>query len=239
MFADIHADLESIVRAYAYAESHGYFFMSLGDLVDRGDKPYETVMFMLDKMKAGVAGFVRGNHDDKFVRFHQGRDVRFSRDGRATLESVGEGRMTDFLDAYTEIYNMPVVADICHRLDDIVLVHAATHHTVWDGSQQLSKSGIYRALVGETNNEYDEEGYPVRLYSWVDEIPAGKCVIVGHDRAPVYNKLITEPLVIDNESGGRVIFLDTGCGKGGFLSGAVITHDKHKFKFSHFESFKA
>lgn len=237
VFADVHGDIKSIERAYEYASANDLFFMSLGDLVDRGPNPYEVVMFMHQKMKQGAAGFTIGNHDDKFVRFHQGREVRFSKDGRATIESVGEARMKEFLEAYTEMSTMPVVSGICHKIDDFVFVHAATHRTTWDGSATLSKSGISRALVGKTSKEYDDEGYPIRLYSWVDKVPTGKCVIVGHDRAPIHRKYITEPLVVQNAQGGKVIFLDTGCGKGGFLSGAVITHDK-KFKFSHFVSFK-
>jgi hypothetical protein len=65
----------------------------------------------------------------------------------------------------------------------------------------------------------------------------GKTVMVGHDRAPVFNTVITEPMVRTNSKGGKVIFMDTGCGKGGFLSGAVIFADKNRFVVDHFESF--
>jgi hypothetical protein len=76
------------------------------------------------------------------------------------------------------------------------------------------------------------------LYNWVDEIPMGRTVMVGHDRMPVFNVPITEPMVKTNSNGGKAIFIDTGCGKGGFLTGAVILHDKKKFVIDSYKEFK-
>jgi len=43
---------------------------------------------------------------------------------------------------------------------------------------------------------------------------------------------------ITNATGGKVIFMDTGCGKGGFLTGAVILHGKKGFVLDRFVEFK-
>ena len=95
------------------------------------------------------------------------------------------------------------------------------------------------ALVGEVDGNVYEDGYPVRLYNWVDDIPMGKTVIVGHDMRPMFAKnLLTEPLVVNNTNGGRAVFMDTGCGKGGKLSGAVYLKDKKdKLMFTEFKAF--
>jgi len=57
------------------------------------------------------------------------------------------------------------------------------------------------------------ETLPVRTYRWVETIPAGWTVIVGHD---VRSR--TAPPIMANAAGGRAIFLDTGAGAGGRLS---------------------
>src|SRR5271165_4267406 len=82
VIGDVHADYESFMAAHYYAETHNLFLMSLGDLVDRGSFPFETVFKMHESMKAGKAGFTIGNHDNKYHRFHNGARVSFSSDAK-------------------------------------------------------------------------------------------------------------------------------------------------------------
>lgn len=238
VFGDIHSEYDSLRRAHDYAEAHNYFFMSLGDLVDRGLEPFETVLYMHNLINLNKAGFTIGNHDDKYRRFYKGSKVRFSEEAKMTLTYVGDNRQSEFLEKYTEIVEHPIHSSMFHIFDDIVLTHAASHSSMWDSTQKFSKEAHARALVGEVSGEVYSNGYPVRLYNWVEEIPIGKTVIVGHDRSPIFNILISEPLVRSNKNGGKAIFLDTGCGKGGHLTGAVILLHNNKFKFDSFVDFK-
>ena len=238
VIGDIHADYETFLRACNHAESNNLFLMSLGDLVDRGSFPFETVSKMRDLMMAGKAGFTVGNHDDKYRRFHKGNKVSFSADAKRTLADVGPERQEEFLRIYAEVVEAADFSALVHHFDDITLVHAASHKSMWaDKAGVLKDAARSRALYGETNGETHPDGFPVRLYTWIEEIPMGKTVIVGHDRKPIFNVSITEPLVRTNANGGKAIFIDTGCGKGGFLTGAVITHKKH-FNIDHYVEFK-
>lgn len=234
---DVHADLASFERAASFARTGNYFLLSLGDIVDRGDNPYEVVESMAQIVRDGIGGFVIGNHDDKFGRFSRGNKVQFSVDGNRTLEQVGPSRLPKFLELYNSIMDDSMLSGIYHTFDDIILTHAASHPAMW-GVGTFGKSARNRALVGETNGELHQDGYPVRLYNWIDEIPMGKTVIVGHDRMPIHDVLILEPLTVRNAQGGRAVFIDTGCGKSGFLSGALITHTKSRFVLDTFLEFK-
>lgn len=238
VFADVHGDFESFMRAYDYAKSENYFFMSLGDLVDRADKPYEVVTTMSDIVYNGRGGMVVGNHDNKYAKLHQGKSVRLSKDGANTMASVGEERRQHFLDMYVRMMSDTMMSGMFHTFDDITLVHGAGHPDMWSTTGKFGSSAQSRALYGQTNGDTNTDGYPVRLYDWIEEVPTGKTVMVGHDRTPVFNRPMTVPLVIKNLHGGQAIFLDTGCGKGGFLSGAVILHGKKSFKFDKFVEFK-
>ena len=239
VFGDVHGDYVSFKRAYDYAKSENFFFMSLGDLVDRDRQPYEVVEAMYNAMYDGRAGFTVGNHDNKYYRFANGAKVSFSRDAQRTFEDVGEERKEEFMRMYCGIIEMPMQSAIFHRFDDILLVHAAAHKEMWDPTvTKLGKSAQSRALVGETINEIGADGYPIRLYNWVEDVPMGKTVVIGHDKQPVDNIPIEKPLHMTNKNGGKVIFMDTGCGKGGFLSGMVILHDKKGFKVDSFMEFK-
>ena len=238
VIGDVHSDYESLLSAYHHAETHNLFFMSLGDLVDRGPFPFETVSKMSELMKAGKAGLTIGNHDDKFHRFYFGSKVGLSYDSRRTLADVGPDRQQEFLMMYSNIINTPFYSSIFHLFDDIILVHAASHPSMWDSTKKFNSSARSRALYGETNGELHSDGFPVRLYTWIDEIPSEKIVIVGHDRKPIDNVAITCPLVKINSNGGKAIFIDTGCSKGGFLTGVVIKHNKKQFKIDYYVEFK-
>lgn len=236
--ADIHGDIESLTRAVKFARSENYFIVFLGDLVDRGKYPFETVKLVHEIVYDGHGAFIIGNHDDKMHRYAKGADVRFSRDATRTLEDVGTDRMDEFLKMYTSLCEDKFFTSFYHHFGDISMVHAAVHPSMWEDTKVIKKEAKYRFIVGETNGKSDEDGYPVRLYSWISEIPSGKTVIVGHDRAPIHNVLIDKPMVCTNENGGKAIFLDTGCGKGGYLSGALILHDKNGFRFEKLIDFR-
>ena len=238
VFGDVHAEYDFLLRAYHYARSHNYFFMSLGDLVDRGDKPFETVKLMADAMHESHAGFTMGNHDDKFMRYSHGAKVSFSIDGHRTWTDVGKERRDEFMHMYAYMMGTPMYSSIYHKFRDIVTVHGASHPSIWDSTVRAGSEARSRFLYGEVNGEKYPDGLPVRLYNWIDEIPMGKTVIVGHDRSPIHNVHIMEPLVVKGSNGGTAVFMDTGAGKGGFLSGAVVKFDKNSFNIEKFVDFK-
>lgn len=235
---DIHGNYTLFKKAYDYARSKHLFFMSLGDLVDRDRQPYEVIKLMYEIVSSGLGGIAIGNHDDKFRRYADGAKVSFSKDGKQTLDDVGPERMEDFLKMYVSIVDHGTFSGLFHKFDDIVLVHAASHHRMWESNPIIGKNEKSRFIVGETNGEKMPDGYPVRLYNWIDNIPTGKTLIVGHDKMPIHSIDITEPMIVSNKNGGKVIFLDTGCGKGGFLTGAIILHGKNGFAFNEFIEFK-
>jgi protein phosphatase len=237
VFGDVHGDYESFRSAHDFAKRENFFFMSLGDLVDRAHNPFEVVRDMYDAMYDGRAGFVIGNHDEKHYRAAKGNKVSFSRDGKQTIDDVGVDRIDEFHRMYSAIVEDTMFSNLFHTFDDITLVHAASHPCIWDNGP-IKKTEKSRFLVGETNGKTMADGYPVRLYNWIDEIPIGKTVMVGHDRMPIRNIPIEKPMQVSNKTGGKVIFLDTGCGKGGFLTGAVMLVGKKGFRIDNFVEFK-
>ena len=236
VFSDVHADFESFMRAHDYARTHNLFFMSLGDLVDRGPFPFETVHKMYLIVDDGQGGLTIGNHDDKFRRYANGAKVKFSVDAKRTLADVGPEREADFLLYYKTLVETPVYSGYYHSFGDIILTHAAYHESMCYGTK-FGDSAKSRALYGEVTGEIYEDGYPVRYYGWIDEVPMGRTVIVGHDRMP-FNKVSEFPVMKSNKNGGKVVFLDTGCGKGGYLSAAVVKCKDGKFFIEEIVGFK-
>ncbi len=239
VFGDVHGDYDSIKRAYDYAVSENFFFMSLGDLVDRSHMPFETVKLMHDVVQEGRGSLIIGNHDDKFYQYATGETVRFSTDAKQTLVDVGPAREREFLDMYVALMESRFSA-LYLNFDDFFFVHAAAHSAMFHSTSNIRKEEVFRYLTGETNGQRQPDGFPVRLYNWVNDIPKGKTVLIGHDRTPYdYTKLLVNPKEVINAQDGRVIFMDTGCGKGGHLSGAVIMPNKKgRFEFVEYKEFK-
>ena len=55
----------------------------VGDLVDRGPNSPDVLRIVMDMAERGQAFSVIGNHDDKFLRWLKGRNVKIAQRARA------------------------------------------------------------------------------------------------------------------------------------------------------------
>ncbi len=212
VIGDVHGHVDRLRAAAGDADR----IMLLGDLVDRGPDSAGVIRLALDWMEQGRAQLVRSNHDDKLYRFFKGRRIRMNRDLSQTIRQINDAKdsaeLRDrFMKAYAETPHI-------RRTGHYIFAHAAIssyhfaqpEHPV--SLTRMRKRIEQMALFGEINGARDEDGKPIRMYDWVDDLPAHVTAVVGHDcRAD-------QPFVQETASGARAIFLDTGCGKGGPLS---------------------
>ena len=250
-FSDIHAHAEKLKKGIRYAIKNDLFIVFLGDLVDGHDKPLETVVTVKQLLDEDRAVLVIGNHDDKFHRYAKGNKVILKGAQKRTLEDVPEDKREFFLQTITDIVTHRNSA-LTHRLHNWTFIHGAAHKTVWDDRDNLHKSAKHRALYGQSSGKMEPLGwrklipdairdtdkdFPVREYDWVDDIPADQNVVVGHDRNPMGKKLKkTGPHTHAGELGGKAVFTDMGCGKGGQLCLAVFSVDGEKVEMTGHEA---
>jgi len=224
-FSDIHAHAKKLKKGIRYAIKNDLFMVFLGDLVDGHDQPLETVSVVKKLLDEDRAVMVIGNHDDKFHRYAKGNPVELKGANKKTLEDVPEEHRDMFLQMMTDVVTHKNAA-YTHRIGNWTFVHGSAHRTLWDDRDNLQKKAKHRALYGQVNGERDADDFPVRLYNWVDEIPGGQNVVVGHDRKPMGTHLKkTGPHTHEGELGGKAVFTDMGCGKGGKLCLAVFSVD--------------
>lgn len=241
VFSDVHAEYDSLLKGLERADEINLFPVFIGDLIDGGDQPYEVVETVHEYITNGAAAMTIGNHDDKFYRYAIGNPVRFGNANRETFEALPEGTTEDFLQ---------MIIDICEdensaytfRFGSFRFVHGGYHPSLWEDPREMVVRRSHRAyaLYGETNGEVTPDNFPVRLYKWADKVPDGKVVVVGHDRNPNGVNLVGDaPLIRKNDDGGRVIFTDTGSGKGGHLTMLELpfTEDRKDLKIGGYEAF--
>lgn len=172
----------------------------LGDLVDRGPDTPHVLRLVMDMVAQGRALCVPGNHDMKFLKKLQGRDVKIAHGLAETLAQMEQetpafrAEVKQFLDGLVSHY----------VLDDgkLVVAHAGMKETM----QGRGSSAVRAfALYGETTGETDEFGLPVR-YNWAGEYRGRAMVVYGHTPVPVPEWL------------NHTLNIDTGCVFGGKLT---------------------
>ena len=172
----------------------------LGDLVDRGPRILDSLRIVRNMMADGVALCVAGNHDDKLLRWLNGKQVQIkhglersvaelepmSAEDRASIAAFLGGLRTHYL------------------LDGgrLVVAHAGLREEMHHSE---SSSVRHFCLYGETTGETDEFGWPVR-FNWAAEYRGQAMVVYGH--TPV-----REPEWLNN-----TVNIDTGAVFGGRLT---------------------
>lgn len=206
---DVHGD----AAGFAAACKTDRFVVQLGDLTDRGEDSTGALRRALDLLDAGRGLFLLGNHDHKLRRALLGRLTRMDADLVATIAGLDPGLRARAAAAIA-------AAPAWLRHGDALFVHGGFHTAMLDNPAPPDAGArrpdglVARALFGETTGRVMADGYPERVYRWVDRIPPGLRVYCGHSVRASDGR----PLVQRGAMGGEAVFVDTGAGKGGHLS---------------------
>ena len=237
IIGDVHNESNLLGHAIDYALLNELRIVFVGDLVDYGPTPTETIHMAYDLMNNHNAIFIEGNHDNKINRYLLGNDVTISHGMVPTIEALKSDKVSN---AFKSIYEnmLPLLV-----IGDTHITHGAFTKSYWTDEVDVKAQNRAR-LYGEIDKskpfvEWNGQQYPARTYAWVDSIPSGKTVIVGHDRSPfhetpAFESNINEVVQQTNALGGTVVFTDTGAGKGGFVSGVVLDEQGNVEEVIHF-----
>lgn len=210
VIGDVHGHVSSLQQAVEGADS----IVLLGDLVDRGPDSPGCLRLALDLLDQGRARLVRSNHDDKLFRALKGNQVRTGPALEKTLADLSAATdSTALIQRFLQTFpSLPFVTEVGRY----AMAHGAISAGFFappPGEEAQDNAAPHMALYGQVDGSFDKRGRPIRRYEWVDDIPEGRTAIVGHDRRD-NNRIYIQ----SGKLGGRAIFLDTGCGKGGPLS---------------------
>ena len=210
---DVHGEVGRLREALEWARSRSHFVWLLGDVVDYGKQTLETVDVVHDAVMRGEAAMVLANHERKIARWlnREGDNLRISDGNRVTITALERLSSRDRNRWIGRFRALLAHTALLQQFDDLTLAHAAVHPSLWSAPEQ--KAVEHYAVYGESDHC---AGYYRRTHRWIDAVPAGQMVIVGHEIVAEY------PMVCTGAKGGKVVFLDTGCGKGGVLSSADL-----------------
>lgn len=207
--SDIHNEYYTAKKAVELAFEKNLLIVFLGDMVDGGAWPTETVLLVKQVLDEKLGIMIIGNHDDKLYRYAIGNDVKLAQAQIDTLNSTPDQAL--FLETMRDIYTHPLATFYAY-VDNYMFVHGAVDPSVWGHPDEVNKKQKAMCLYGEVDGTRDETGWPKRTYSWCESVPAGHSVFVGHDRS-AKGKPLTEVGVYENQQGGKTYFMDCSCGK--------------------------
>ncbi len=146
----------------------------LGDLVDRGPKIVEVLKLVMHLVKEEQAYCVQGNHDNKLYRKLIGRNVQVKNgleDSMRQLDKEPKSFIEEVLNFLKHLES--------HLIFDqnrLVVAHAGIKE---EFIGRTSKEVHSFTLFGETTNETDEFGLPIRLL-WAKDYKGKPLIVYGH-----------------------------------------------------------
>jgi len=213
---DLHGDLTAMHKALQWAKARCNFVWMLGDVIDYGVETLATAEAAYHAVMQGDATLIIGNHERKIARWldqcESGRSHLRLNDGNrvtvAALNRLKPAARKQWIGRFRALLGH---ATLLQQIGHITLLHAAAHPSLWDEPDPTLIEQF--ALYGEADHT---TGMFRRVHHWIDAVPDGQMVFVGHDVMAEF------PTIVTGAKGGQVVFLDTGCGIGGHLSTADL-----------------
>ena len=225
IIGDVHGMTEDFQRLVTHATRKNHFIVQLGDVVDYGPDSVGCVELMYKIGMYGRGLFIIGNHERKLERYLRQKkegNIRVQVKGgiKSTVKQLDElspQKFEHFEQRFGALmYHARHHATVTIGDERIMFVHAAASPQMWDlVTPRLTGFNENRAVFGQIDKDMPrlEDGYPNRIYDWVDDIPEGDTVYVGHDIQDM-----KVPHTKNGKLGGKAVFVDTGSGKDGVLS---------------------
>jgi diadenosine tetraphosphatase ApaH/serine/threonine PP2A family protein phosphatase len=174
--------------------------VSVGDLVDRGSKPTETVKFFRDSERGGLCRIaIKGNHEHKHLRGSKG-EVRLALSQQIARKQFGDA----YQEALAYFESMPYFLE----LPEAIVVHGGLDP---DPSIPLSAQ-LADVLTGTQRGEFLLKAKYNR--PWYEVYSGQKPIIFGH--VDFLNN--GNPFIFQERAYG----LDTGCVFGRRLTGLLL-----------------
>lgn len=178
----------------SYNQNYNRELVFVGDLVDRGPSSFEVLKLVRSLMKYGVK-FVRGNHDDKLLRYYLGKKIVITDEIQRTID-----QLKDFDSDLISLLSAPLFLVygklvICHAGMPLRNIH----------KHPYDRKVLSQCLYGEVNGMKDSEGRNIRLTNWTKDY-SKYCCVYGHT-------VVENVLKLEN-----TYCIDTGCVFGGTLT---------------------
>lgn len=227
IFGDIHGCLDELLLSLdslKYDESTDRLIFA-GDLVDRGPSSGGVVDFV----KNGKHECVKGNHDDKHVRYFKHaklkrenpnykNPVNLSDDKRKAHSQLTDDHLEWMTELPTSIYI---------KTHNLLVIHAGVlpyKHPLHQPNDIYMYCRYIDINTYKTLSLGSDFRQPKNSIFWADAYEGDVNIVYGHNVHDLSN-----PYVTTNKKGYKTYGIDTGCVFGGNLTSLIIENNEFKF----------
>jgi serine/threonine protein phosphatase 1 len=227
---DIHGDLEALEKALAKLPEldDQDTLVLMGDYLDRGEKSAQVIAYVREELPKRVPGklvALRGNHEDGWLRVASGGWPEFvipvPNGCLATLRSYRGQRCADGeIPTREELQAMQMgeflPSDVVDWMNTLPYFYE-DEHAIYVHAGLVESDGKW---VHPKDTENPTQLLWVRTMRFFQGY-RGKRVVCGHtatENLPPELSSFTPEDPLDMWVGENVVVIDTGCGKGGFLT---------------------
>jgi|ERR1019366_7267814 hypothetical protein len=192
-----------------------------GDILDRGPNPVECVRFVRKLCEAGEAECVRGNHEDKHIRYRNHETKRYFTGTPNPMrlskqDALAHSKYTD-----ADIDWMRRLPLSIHLRDNFYMVHAGPEPAYLFNQQSPSQITRCR-YVNEKGIAVPLKNFeqPPNTVHWTEVWNGPESIVAGH-----FVNSLKDPLVVVRPNGTKNIVIDTGACYGGRLTSYNLDTD--------------
>lgn len=223
VIGDVHGclnELQGLLRKVSY-DSETDRCIIVGDLVDRGPHSVDTVKFC----KAHNIEVVLGNHDDKYVRYHEHQKksqgssdyknpMHINENKTVIYNGLVETGLISWLGTLPTFINIPEI--------NSVIVHAGINPSnltsvAFHDRRSHLYSRFFQPQTKKMLSITEDHVQPQGSVHWTELYKGNETIIYGH-----HAHSLKDAHVVLHESNVRTIGIDTGCCFGGCLTALLI-----------------
>lgn len=238
IIGDIHGHYENMRSVLLWTNMRNNLPVFLGDLLDFGPKSLECIEELYKLVIRNQAVFIIGNHERKIYKWlnklnNKNIKIHLSEANKQTIEQIKKLSFNEKRKWEVKFRTLMNLGFTHLFTENIFLAHASYKDEMkyYQIDRVLPFELEKKALFGEFIDNPNWEDMSNASYSWITEIPKDLTVFVGHEPRNFF-----KPYYEKNKQGGEVYFMDTGCGKGGFLSSADLKLENNKYVLVNFNN---
>ena len=237
---DVHGNFDAMAQAVELAQREGLHIVWLGDVVDYGPSNLRCLKLAYDTVRTGQAAMIWGNHERKIDRWitsdwggtYRGRLSDANQMTINEITSLNPVRRDRFEAAWLALRSWSWQHVV---IGSWMFSHGAALPEMWTRTdRRLPGEAGNRAFFGEVDNRIPTkaDGYPNRIWDWVNQVPEAHTVVVGHDWLDrVTNSITVKP----GDLGGQVLVVDCGSSKGGRLGAIEVNTQENSYTVHYFD----
>ena len=229
---DVHGMSSSLNSAISWGLQQNHYLIFLGDLIDYGPNNFDCVTTVHKIISQGKGYFIPGNHEIKIIKWLQNTRMnssfymKVSAGNQVTIDEYERGNTREQDEFFVKLMSLFLNGSYFLKINKLVFSHAAINNEILNKNDDFPRGDSEKLLLyGQVDFlNKDAKGRPSKLYDWIEDIK-DYTVFVGHD---IRSSVV--PYEQISSQGGKAVFLDTGCGKGGPLTTADFSLSPLTFK---------